>query len=484
MNYKIIGRYLGILLMLEAAFLIPPAAVSLFFGESGAFTALLMSMALALAAGLLLWVLCRRYAHVLYAKEGFVLVALAWVMLSLFGALPFYLSREIPSLVDSFFETVSGFTTTGASILTDVESLSRGLLFWRSFTHWLGGMGILVFLMALEPSRRGNGFALHVMRAESPGPSVGKLVPKISQTAKILYGIYIALTVLCIGFLLAGGMPLFDSLCTAFGTAGTGGFGVKNDSIAGYSHYIQSTVTIFMALFGVNFAVYYLFLRNWRAALRDEEVRLYFVILIAATALIAVNIFPMLGSVGESVHQAAFHVSSVMTTTGYAISDFNVWPQFSQGVLMLLMILGACAGSTGGGIKTVRLLLVLKYMRAGVKKMLRPHSVQVVSLNGKPVDSNVLRGLNVYMAAYLCILVVSFLVVSLDGNSVLTNFSATLACFNNIGPGLDGVGPVNNYASLSILSKLTLTVDMLLGRLEIFPLIALCSPSLYRRKGS
>ena len=408
-------------------------------------------------------------------------MALAWLVLSFFGALPFYLSREIPKFVDCYFETVSGFTTTGASILTDVEVMSRGLLFWRSFTHWLGGMGILVFLMALEPSRRGNGFALHVMRAESPGPAVGKLVPKISQTAKILYGIYIAMTALCVAFLLAGGMPLFDSLCTAFGTAGTGGFGIKNDSLAGYSHYLQSVVTVFMALFGVNFAVYYLLLRNWRAALKDEEVRLYFFILIAATGLVAANVVPVVGSAGESVHQAAFHVSSIMTTTGFAISDFNTWPQFSHGVLMMLMVLGACAGSTGGGIKTVRLLLILKYMRAGIRKMIRPHSVQVVSLNGKPVDASVIRGMNVYMAAYCLILVTSFLMVSLDGNSVLTNVSATLACFNNIGPGLDLVGPISNYSSFSVLSKLTLTADMLLGRLEIFPLLVLFSPSVYRK---
>lgn len=484
MNYKIIGRYLGILLMLEAAFLVPPAAISWHDGESTALSAFFVTVALAMAVGLLLWAFCRRYSSILYAKEGFVLVALAWIVLSLFGALPFYFSREIPSFIDSFFEVVSGFTTTGASILTDVESMSRGLLFWRSFTHWLGGMGILVFLMALEPSRRGNSFTLHVMRAESPGPSVGKLVPKIRETAKLLYVIYIIMTVLCVGFLLAGGMPLFDSLCTAFGTAGTGGFGTKNDSLAGYSHYIQTVVTVFMALFGVNFAVYYLLLRNWKAALRDEEVRLYFFILLAATALITVNILPVVGSVGESIHQAAFHVSSIMTTTGFAISDYNVWPSFSHGILMLLMILGACAGSTGGGVKTVRLLLMLKYMRAGFKKMLRPHSVQVITLNGKAVDSNVLRGLNVYMAAYFCIFVVSFLIISLDGYSVLSNFSAVLACFNNIGPGLDMVGPVNNFSSFSVLSKLTLTVDMLLGRLEIFPLIALFSPSLYRHKSN
>lgn len=482
MNTKIIGRYLGVLLMLEAGFLIPPTLISLFDKELKALYGLVITILLTFSIGFLLSRLCRKYVHTLYTKDGMVLVACSWIALSIFGAMPFTISGEIPSYIDSFFEVVSGFTTTGASILTDVESMSRGLLFWRSFTHWLGGMGILVFLMALEPSRKSNSFTLHVMRAESPGPSVSKLVPKIGQTAKILYALYIALTVLNVIFLLIGGMSLFDSLCTAFGTAGTGGFGVKNDSLAGYSPYIQTVTTIFMALFGVNFAVYHLFLHRPKEAIRDEEVRLYFIIMFASIGIITINILPQIGNFWVSLHEAAFHVSSIMTTTGFAISDFNLWPTLSHGILLLLMILGACAGSTGGGIKTARLLLMYKSMRAGIRRMLHPRSVQVITLNGKPVEESVLHGLNVYFATYAFILVISFLLISIDNFSVTTNLSAVLACFNNIGPGLDLVGPAENYALFSVPSKLVLTLDMLLGRLEIFPLLALLNPEIYRIK--
>ncbi len=482
MNTKIIGRYLGTLLMLEAVFLIPPTLISLFNGETKAFIGLILTIPLALGIGLLLRILCRRYIHTLYTKDGLVLVACSWIALSLFGALPFAISGEIPNYIDSFFEVVSGFTTTGASILKDVESMSRGLLFWRSFTHWLGGMGILVFLMALEPSQKGNSFTLHVMRAESPGPSVSKLVPRIGLTAKLLYSIYMTMTLACIFFLLLGGMPLFDSICIAFGTAGTGGFGIRNDSMASYSPYLQTVVTIFMALFGVNFAVYHLLLRRPRAALKDEEVRLYFIIMLASIGIITLNILPQIGSLGQSLHQAAFHVSSIMTTTGFAISDYNLWPPLSHGILLLLMVLGACAGSTGGGIKTARLLLLYKSMRAGIKRMLHPRSVQVITLNGKAVDPSILHGLSVYFSAYIFILVLSFLIVSMDGFSVVTNFSAVLSCLNNIGPGLDVVGPAGNFSAFSIPSKLVLTLDMLLGRLEIFPLLALLNPELYRAK--
>ncbi len=468
--------------MLEAVFLIPPTLISLFNGETKAFIGLILTIPLALGIGLLLRILCRRYIHTLYTKDGLVLVACSWIALSLFGALPFAISGEIPNYIDSFFEVVSGFTTTGASILKDVESMSRGLLFWRSFTHWLGGMGILVFLMALEPSQKGNSFTLHVMRAESPGPSVSKLVPRIGLTAKLLYSIYMTMTLACIFFLLLGGMPLFDSICIAFGTAGTGGFGIRNDSMASYSPYLQTVVTIFMALFGVNFAVYHLLLRRPRAALKDEEVRLYFIIMLASIGIITLNILPQIGSLGQSLHQAAFHVSSIMTTTGFAISDYNLWPPLSHGILLLLMVLGACAGSTGGGIKTARLLLLYKSMRAGIKRMLHPRSVQVITLNGKAVDPSILHGLSVYFSAYIFILVLSFLIVSMDGFSVVTNFSAVLSCLNNIGPGLDVVGPAGNFSAFSIPSKLVLTLDMLLGRLEIFPLLALLNPELYRAK--
>lgn len=469
--------------MLEAGFLIPPTLISLFYHEWNAFSALSITLLISFVIGFLLSCLCRKYTRTLYTKDGMVLVAFSWIVLSLFGALPFTISGEIPSYIDSFFEVVSGFTTTGASILSDVEAMSMGLLFWRSFTHWLGGMGILVFLMALEPSRKGgNSFTLHVMRAESPGPSVSKLVPKIGQTAKILYAIYIAMTILCAIFLIIGGMSLFDSLCTAFGTAGTGGFGIKNDSMASYSPYLQTIVTVFMALFGVNFAVYHLFLRRPKAAFKDEEVRTYFIIMLVSIGIITLNIMPQVGSFKQSLHEAAFHVSSIMTTTGFAISDYNLWPTLSQSILLLLMVLGACAGSTGGGTKIARLLLLYKSMRAGIKRMLHPRRIQVVTLNGKAVEDSVLHDLSVYFSTYAFILVLSCLAISIDGYDVTTNISAVLACFNNIGPGLNLVGPTANYSLFSVPSKLILSLDMLLGRLEIFPLLALLNPEIYRVK--
>ena len=487
MNYKVIGRYLGLLLITEGVFLIPPALISLFLHESNAFYAILATILLAAIVGGVLFLLCRKCKREFYAKDGLVLVALAWFVLSAFGALPFTLSGEIPNYIDALFEIISGFTTTGASILTDIEAVSKGLLFWRSFTHWLGGMGILVFIMAIEPSGKGKGnsFSLHVMRAESPGPSVGKLVPKIGLTAKILYALYIALTALCIGMLLLGGMPVFDSFCIAFGTAGTGGFGILNDSMASYSPYLQTVVTVFMALFGINFSVYYLFLRNPRAALRDEEVRTYLLIMLGAILLITLNIYfsaTDFGSFKECLHSAAFHVSSIMTTTGFSIADYNLWPSFSKWIILLLMLLGACAGSTGGGIKIARFLLIFKSMRAGFKRMLHPRSVQVITLNGKPVEDGILQGLWVYLSAYAVIFVISTLLISLDGFSVLTNLSATLSCLGNIGPGLDTVGPAGNFASFSWFSKIVLSLDMLFGRLEIFPLIALFSHDVYRRR--
>ena len=482
MNCAIISRYLGNLLLLEAAFLVPPAAISASLGEEAARRALLLTVGILVALGLSLRRAGRKSGPTFYAKEGFVLVALAWVVMSFLGSLPFYFSGEIPSLVDCFFETVSGFTTTGASILTDVEAMSKGLLFWRSFTHWLGGMGMLVFLLAVAPGQKGQGFTLHLMRAESPGPSVGKLVPKMRQTAKILYLLYVGLTVICVLFLLAGGMPLFDSLCTAFGTAGTGGFGIKNDSMAGYSLYLQGVCTVFMSLFGVNFSVYYLLFRNWRAALKDEEVRLYFAIMLCVSAVIACNIYPQMGSVGMSIHEATFHTSSIMTTTGFVISNFDLWPELSRVLLLVLMIAGACAGSTGGGVKTIRLLLILKNMKAGFRKLLHPNSVETVKLNGRPVSRSVLDGINTYMSAYCLIAIASLLIVSLDNFSLVTNLSAVLSCFNNIGPGLDIVGPIHNYSTYSDLSKIVLSLDMLLGRLEIFPMLILLRPATYRRQ--
>ena len=416
------------------------------------------------------------------ARSGFVTVALAWIAISLFGALPFWLSGAIPHFVDALFETVSGFTTTGSSILSDVEALGRGMLYWRSFTHWVGGMGILVFTLAIVNTKKNAG-TMNLMRAESPGPSVGRFTPRIGQTARILYGIYLVLTVLCVCFLLAGGMPLFDSLCTAYGTAGTGGFGIKNDSMVSYSPYLQNVCTVFMFLFGINFNFYVLLLlRQFRRALLDEEVLWYFGIFLASGLAIAWNIRPMMESAGESLHHAFFQVSSIMTTTGFATADFNLWPPFSKAVLLCLMALGACAGSTGGGLKVIRAVLLAKGLRRNVHHTLHPNSVRIVHLNGAPVGMDVLHGVGSYLAAYCLVALASFLVVSLDGFSVETNLSAMLSCFNNIGPALDAAGPMSNFGAFSNLSKLVLTADMLLGRLEIFPILALFSRRTWRMR--
>ena len=360
--------------------------------------------------------------------------------------------------------------------------MSRGLLYWRSFTHWLGGMGMLVFLLAVVPTGKGAGYGIHLLRAESPGPSVGKIVPRMRQTASLLYKIYIVLTVACIGFLLAGGMPLFDSLCTAFGTAGTGGFGVRNDSMAGYSPYLQNVCTVFMALFGVNFSIYFLLLlREWRAALFDEELLLYLGVMLGAMFLIAVDVRPLFSGFGEAFHHASFTVSSIMTTTGFATEDFNLWPQLSRSILCILMVIGASAGSTGGGVKVARVLLLGKSLAAEVRRMLRPRSVNVVRVNQRVVKDDVLHGVNVYMSAYCALAVVSFLLISVDDYSMETNLTAVMACLNNIGPGLDLVGPTGNYALFSPFSKIILSLDMLLGRLEIFPILVLFSRHTWNR---
>ncbi|MEA4954753.1 MAG: TrkH family potassium uptake protein [Pseudoflavonifractor sp.] len=482
MNRKMIGKMLGILLLLECVFLFPPAMVAAGHGERKALGAIFVSMLLCSGVGGLVWFLCRKAERRFYAREGFLIVSLGWLILSAAGALPFWLSGEIPHYVDALFEVISGFTTTGASILQDVESVSRGLIFWRSFTHWLGGMGILVFLLAVVPMGQG-GYSVYLLRAESPGPSVGRLVPKVRQTAAILYLIYMTLTVLCVCFLLAGGMPLFDSLCTSFGTAGTGGFGIKNDSMAGYSPYLQSVCTVFMALFGVNFSIYFLLLAGkFRQALHSEELGVYASILLGSMALITVNILPQYsGQIGAAFHDAAFTVSSIMTTTGFSTVNFDLWPQLSRSILVVLMVVGACAGSTGGGIKCARLVLLSKSLGAHLRQALHPHSVNPVRAEGHVVSSETLQGVNVFLWAYSTIAVISFLILSLDNFSLETNLTAVLACLNNIGPGLDMVGPASNYAMFSDLSKLVLSMDMLLGRLEIFPILILFSPRTWQR---
>ena len=482
MNRKMIGKVLGFLLLLECIFLFPSALLTILDGQRDVLLAFIIAMGVAVAAGGGLCLACRNAGGHFYAREGFLIVGLGWIALSAVGALPFWLSGEIPSYVDALFEVISGFTTTGASILTNVEAMSRGLLFWRSFTHWLGGMGILVFLLAVVPM--GGGYSVHLLRAESPGPTVDKLVPKMRQSAMILYGIYIALTVLNVLFLLAGRMPLFDALCTAFGTAGTGGFGVKNDSMAGYSPYLQGVCTVFMALFGVNFSLYFLvLLGRVKEALRSEELRAYVGILVGAAAVITFNIRGLYASVGQAIHHAAFAVSSVMTTTGFATEDFNLWPQLSRTILVVLMVIGACAGSTGGGIKVSRLLLLLKSLSASIRRMLHPRSVNLVRMEGRTVGEETVQGVSTYMVAYCAIAIVSILLVSIDNFSMETNLTAVMACLNNIGPGLDLVGPTSNYSYFSDLSKIVLMLDMLLGRLEIFPLLIMLSPKTWRKAG-
>ena len=481
MNYKMMGRFIAQILSIEGLFMIPAVVIGIFCKEYAAVQAFLVTMALiALLTGFL-YLLCRKAPSAFYAKEGLVCVGVSWVVLSLVGCLPFYISWEIPAYIDAFFEIVSGFTTTGSSILPDVEALSKSLLYWRSFSHWLGGMGVLVFLLAFT-GEQGKGFTMHLLRAESPGPSVGKLVPKMRKTASILYLLYIGLTVVDVIFLLLGDMPLFDAVCTAFGTAGTGGFGIKNNSMAGYSPYLQNVTTVFMALFGINFSCYYLLLLGQvKSVFKDEELRLYFGIILTAIALIVLNLRGFYDTMEETIRHAAFTVSTIITTTGFATTDFDLWPAFSKAIIMLLMITGACTGSTGGGLKVARLLLLAKSLRRNIGQVLKPRKVQVVRNNGSVVDEKVLDNANAYLAAYVVILFGSFLIISLDNFTVGTNFTAVLACFNNIGPGLEAVGPTCNFSAYSNLSKLVLCFNMLAGRLEIFPMLVLFSRTTWRR---
>lgn len=482
MNYKMMGKFIGNILMVEAVFMVPAMLISLWEKEFGAVVAFMWSLAAILVvAGGLRW-LCRGSQKKFYAKEGLACVGLSWIAMSLLGCLPFFLSGVIPNFVDAVFEIVSGFTTTGASILPEVEGLPKGILYWRSFSHWLGGMGVLVFLLAIS-STGGNGFTMHLLRAESPGPNVGKLVPKMKKTARILYLIYILLTVLDVVFLLLGGMSLFESVCTAFGTVGTGGFGVRNDSMASYSPYIQNVCTVFMLLCGVNFSCFYLLLvRQFRSVFKDEELRLYLGMAAGSILLIVLNLRGFYDTLGETVRHAAFQVVTIMTTTGFATTDYELWPGFSKAILLTLMILGASAGSTGGGFKCGRALLVLKSLHRSVRQVVHPQKVQAVRLNGHAVDEKVLQNTNAYLVAYVIVILLSFLLISADGFSITTNLSAVLACFNNIGPGFEAVGPTCNFASYSMFSKLVLIWDMLAGRLEIFPILILLSRSTWKHR--
>ena len=477
MNYKMMGRFTAQMLLIEGIFLIPALLISLFLGESAAAYGFAVTLGLIALVGGPMYFFCRDAKSAFYATDGMVCVAVSWLVLSLVGAIPFYVSEAIPSYIDALFETVSGFTTTGASILPEVEHMAKGLMYWRSFTHWVGGMGVLVFLLAIAPSK-GNeqGFTMHLLRAESPGPSVGKLVPKMRKTAAILYFLYIILTVLDILFLIVGGMPVFDAVCTSFGTAGTGGFGIKNDSIASYSPYLQNVTTVFMLLFGVNFSCYYLLTqRQIKNVLKDEELRLYVLIVLGSIGLIVWNLGGFYPTLEETVRHAAFQVSSIITTTGFATTDFDLWPSFSKTILLCLMVIGACAGSTGGGLKVARVLLLFKSLKRNIAQMLHPRKVQVIRNNGSVVSERIVANTNAYLCAYVVLMFGSFVLISLDGYSVGTNFSAVLSCLNNIGPGLELAGPTCNFSIFSTFSKLVLILDMLLGRLEIFPILVLFS---------
>ena len=482
MNYKMIGRFLAQTLSVEAAFMIPALLISLGCGTAAASWSFVISIALTAAVAGILWLICKGAPNAFNATEGLVCVALSWIVMSLLGCLPFWLSREIPSYIDALFEIVSGFTTTGSSILSDVESLSGGILYWRSFSHWLGGMGVLVFLLAINPGK-GAGFTMHLLRAESPGPQVGKLVPKMRKTAAILYLIYIVLTVINFLFLIAGKMPLLEAVCTALGTAGTGGFGIKNDSMASYSPYIQNVTTVFMFIFGVNFSCYYLLLlRQFKSVFKDEELRVYLGVIFVSITLIVLDLGNYYSTLGETVRHAAFQVATVMSTSGFATTDFDLWPSFSKAILVGLMFMGACAGSTCGGMKLARVMLIFKNLKRNIRQVMRPNTVQVVRSNGRVVDEQTLANTNAYLAAYVIIMVVSFMLISLDEFSVGTNMTAVISCFNNIGPGLEAVGPTCNFGCYSVFSKLVLIFDMLAGRLEIFPILVLFSRTTWKRR--
>jgi trk system potassium uptake protein TrkH len=475
MNYAMIFRILGWMLVFEAGFMAPSAIVAAIYREASVIW-LFVSMAIVTAAGLFLRAVSRPRRHRIYAREGAVICALIWFLYSIFGALPFKLSGYIPDMFDAVFETASGFTTTGASILSDVEVLPHWLLFWRSFTHWVGGMGILVFVMAIIPLASG-GSAMYLMKAESPGPSVKKMVPKASQTAGLLYKMYIFLTVLQLLILVLGRMPLFDALCITFGTAGTGGFSVLNSGCATYTIFQQVVITVFMILFGTNFSVFYLIMMGRiREVPKVSEAMAYYGIIGAAVALITVNIRESYPSIGLAIKDAAFQVGSIITTTGFATTDFNIWPAFSKWILILLMFVGACAGSTGGGIKVSRVQVVFKAIMKELDSVIHPNDVRKIRYDGKVLDHAVLRGINVFITAYFVVFGLSVLLVSVDNFGLETNFSAVAATLNNIGPGLGGVGPASNFSGYGAFSTCVLIFDMIAGRLEILPVLILLSP--------
>ena len=477
MNYAIVLNTLGWVLSFEAAALLLPLVCALIYGEPYAFMFFICIILCVLFGGICVTVPVKK--RDMYAKEGFVIVALSWFVMSIFGALPFVMSGTL-NFTDALFETVSGFTTTGATVLQDIEAVPKCLLFWRSFTHWIGGMGVLVFLVAILPLSGGSNF--HLIRAESPGPSVSKLVPKVGQSAKLLYGIYIFLTIAEIVLLLIGGMSMFEALTTSFGTAGTGGFAVRNSSIADYSSYIQSVVTTFMIIFGVDFAIYYLLIMGRiREIFHSEELRAYLGIIAVSALIICFNCADLFDNIFTSLKHSAFQVASIITTTGFATADFDKWPELSKSILVGLMFIGACAGSTGGGIKVSRILILLKTIVKEIKIAVHPRRTYKLSISGRLIEHETVRAINVFMVAYMVIYAFSVLIISIDNMDFTTNFTAVAATLNNVGPGLGKVGPVCNFGDYSALSKLVFIFDMLAGRLEIFPMLILFSASTWKK---
>lgn len=480
MNYKMTAYVLGKMLGVEALVLCIPAAVSLIYGETSDMAAFGITSAV-LCVFFLLFGRKKPENGRIYGKDGLVIVAAAWILWSVFGALPFYLSREIPSYVDALFETVSGFTTTGSTILTDIEALSYGMNFWRCLTHWIGGMGVLVFVMVV--TSLDDKSSMHLMRAEVPGPEADKLVPKARETAKLLYAMYLALTVAEIIFLLTGGMNLYDSIIHSFSTAGTGGFANHNSSVAYYdSAYIDGVITVFMILFGINFNMYFLLLiKDVKSVWKNEEVRAYLGIIVAATLVITCNVLSIYKEPLKAFRYSIFQVASIITTTGFATADFNLWPELSKCILLLIMVIGACAGSTGGGVKVSRFLILWKSILKQVKGMLHPKSVNVVKVNGKKISNETLQGVYAYFSAYVFVFGISVLLVALDNFDFATTISGVLTTLSNVGPGISRVGPIENFQSFSVLSKIVFSMDMLIGRLEIFPFLMICSPSFWRK---
>ena len=480
MNYRMMAYILGNILRVEGVFLVAPALIAVYYGERKAFYAFVISVCSAILFGSI-FARFKPKDRRIYGREGFIIVALAWILMSVFGALPFYFSGAISGAVDCFFETVSGFTTTGASILTEIEGLPKSVLFWRSFTHWIGGMGILVFMLAIMPAVDER--SMHLMRAEAPGPVVGKLVPKVKSTAKLLYGIYIFLTVIQIILLFAGGMPMFDSIVNSFSTAGTGGFAIKNASIAAYSNaYFEYVIAFFMLVFSINFNLYHLLLiKDTTNIFKNEELRYYLFIVFGSIAVITVNILSLYPTVESAFRHATFQVLSIISTTGFATENYDVWPELSKSLLMILIIIGACGGSTGGGIKVSRLIILLKMVKREIRHIVHPRSINIIKLDNHKIDDDIIRGVTGYIIIYLFIIFGSLLLISLNDFDFTTSITSVLTCVGNVGPGLGKVGPIENYAFFSSFSKIVLCIDMLLGRLEIFPIIMLFSPSVWRR---